>query len=296
MQPTIDELRSLPKKHEFFVGVDSDGCVFDTMETKQKECFCPAYIKHFGLQAASRYAREVWEFVNLYSKHRGLNRFLALQQCLIIIGGSRVFKARGVQAGPIPELDAWLASESNLSTPALQARAERTGSPALRLLLAWNNEVNARIDDMVHSVPPFGAVKECLARAHAQADTIIVSQTPYVALKREWDEHGMTGYTDFIAGQELGSKADHIRLATAGRYAADRMLMIGDAPGDRRAAESNRALFFPIVPGREDESWQRLRDEGLDRFFGGAYAGRYQAERVHEFESALPDAPPWTWR
>ena len=36
------------------------------------------FIKHFGLQAASKYARECWEFVNLYSRTRGINRFPAL--------------------------------------------------------------------------------------------------------------------------------------------------------------------------------------------------------------------------
>jgi len=53
-------------EHAFFVGIDSDGCVFDTMEIKHKECFTPNIIKHWGLQAVSKYAREAAEFVNLY--------------------------------------------------------------------------------------------------------------------------------------------------------------------------------------------------------------------------------------
>ena len=71
-------LKEFKPKHDFFVGIDSDGCAFDTMEIKQKECFAPQLIKFFELQAVSRYAREVSEFVNLYSKWRGTNRFLAL--------------------------------------------------------------------------------------------------------------------------------------------------------------------------------------------------------------------------
>ena len=70
----VSQLKGLPKQHDFFVGIDSDGCVFDSMEIKQQECFCPAFIKHFGMQAASKYARQVWLFVNLYSKSRGCNR------------------------------------------------------------------------------------------------------------------------------------------------------------------------------------------------------------------------------
>ena len=27
----IETLKSLPKSKEFFIGIDSDGCVFDTM-------------------------------------------------------------------------------------------------------------------------------------------------------------------------------------------------------------------------------------------------------------------------
>ena len=29
------------------------------------------FVKHHNLQAVSKYAREVWDFVNLYSKTRG---------------------------------------------------------------------------------------------------------------------------------------------------------------------------------------------------------------------------------
>ncbi len=66
---------SITPKHDFLVGIDSDGCVFDSMELKHKECFIPAFINHYELQGVSKYAREAAEFVNLYSKSRGANRF-----------------------------------------------------------------------------------------------------------------------------------------------------------------------------------------------------------------------------
>ena len=44
------------KNSEFLVGIDSDGCAFDTMEIKHKECFIPATVRFFGLQAVSKYA------------------------------------------------------------------------------------------------------------------------------------------------------------------------------------------------------------------------------------------------
>jgi len=74
----VRPLVELKPKFEFFVGIDSDGCVFDTMEIKHKECFTPNIIKHWGLQPVSKYAREAAEFVNLYSQWRGINRWPAL--------------------------------------------------------------------------------------------------------------------------------------------------------------------------------------------------------------------------
>ena len=55
-------LRDLKPEKEFFVGIDSDGCAFDTMEIKHKECFIPNIVKHWSLQPVSKYARQAAEF------------------------------------------------------------------------------------------------------------------------------------------------------------------------------------------------------------------------------------------
>lgn len=91
----VEQLKSLPKKQRYFIGFDSDGCVFDTMELKHKECFCPAVIKHLGCQPVSKAAREVWDFVNLYSKTRGCNRFLAIQYFRDLLRKRADVQARG---------------------------------------------------------------------------------------------------------------------------------------------------------------------------------------------------------
>ena len=160
----VAQLKSLPKRHDFFIGIDSDGCVFDSMEIKQKECFCPAFIKHFQMQAASKYAREVWEFVNLYSPNRGCNRFLAVQQALKLIGEWQVFADRDMKVTNIPALDAWIKEESKLGNPALVAKVNASGDESLKKVLAWSKEVNVRIEDMVYGVPPFPWVRQCLEK------------------------------------------------------------------------------------------------------------------------------------
>jgi phosphoglycolate phosphatase-like HAD superfamily hydrolase len=292
MSTHAQALQSFQPAREFFVGIDSDGCVFDSMEIKHKECFTPMFIKHFKLQAVSKYAREVWEFVNLYSKTRGINRFPALSNALNLLAERHEVQARGVVPWKTDPLDAWLARETKLSNHALKQEIE-SGNTGLQTVMDWSLAVNAAIEDIVSGVPPFPLVRETLGRLNEVADVIVVSQTPTDALEREWAEHDLASHARLIAGQELGTKTEHIKLASGGKYAPRHVLMIGDAPGDFKAAKTNHALFFPIVPGHEEAWWQRLFDEGIDRFLADRFAGDFEAELLREFNASLPETPRW---
>jgi phosphoglycolate phosphatase-like HAD superfamily hydrolase len=292
MSDPVQALKEFQPACESFIGIDSDGCVFDSMEIKHKECFTPQFIKHFHLQAASKYAREVWDFVNLYSKTRGVNRFPALVRALQLLGERAEVRARGVTIWDTAPLEDWIARETKLGNATLQREVDG-GNRALEPVLKWSIAVNDAVEDLVHGVPPFPLFRETLTRMKQAADVIVVSQTPAAALLREWAEHGIDKSVRFIAGQELGTKTEHIRFAAGGKYAPGKMLMIGDAPGDYKAAKANDALFFPVNPGREEASWQRLHDEALQRFFDGTYAGDYEAALIREFDACLPEDPAW---
>jgi len=121
----------------------------------------------------------------------------------------------------------------------------------------------------------------------------VISQTPCDALEREWAEHDISKFVEIIAGQEMGTKTEHLKFAAVDNYAVEKILMIGDAPGDHKAAKANGVLFFPILPGREEDSWERLHGEALDRFFAGTYAGEYEEELFAEFDGCLPENPSW---
>src|SRR5208282_4151539 len=235
-------LRDFQPSKKFFIGLDSDGCVFDSMEVKQKECFAPMFIKHFHLQAASKYARQTWEFVNLYSKTRGCNRFHALTASLNLLGRRPEVMARRLALPDTGPLDDWIAHESKLSNDSLAA-AIQAGRHVLAPVLAWSKAVNAAIADLVRGVPPFPFVRACLEQVTAQADAMVISQTPGEALRREWAETSIDSYVKLIAGQEMGSKAEHLKFAATGKYPRENILMIGDAPGDYKAAKSNQVLF-----------------------------------------------------
>ncbi|RLD12514.1 HAD family hydrolase, partial [candidate division KSB1 bacterium] len=170
----------------------------------------------------------------------------------------------------------------------------KTGDPDLRQALAWSLAVNESVTNIVYNVPPFPLVRESLEAVSQWADVIVCSATPHEALAREWDEHDIAKYVRFIGGQEVGSKKEMIAMATAdGKYAKSNALMIGDAPGDMRAAKDNGILYFPINPNSEEKSWERFDMEAAEKFHKGEYAGDYESGLIAEFEKLLPEAPPW---
>ena len=159
--------------------------------------------------------------------------------------------------------------------------------------LKWSEAVNATVADMVKGVPPFPFVRESLEVLSHAADIVVVSATPGEALQREWEENDIASFAAIIAGQEMGTKKEHLQLISGGRYQKNHVLMVGDAPGDLKAARANGALFYPINPGHEEESWERFFREGCKKFLSGKYAGDYEGRLIEEFEILLPEIPPW---
>ena len=288
-----DVLKNMQPEKEFFVGIDSDGCAFPTMELKHKECFIPNIVKHFSLQSISKYAREAAEFVNLYSKWRGINRFPALIMVMDLLAERPEVQRSGVQLPDLGDLQKWVDTGVALGNPKLKEEVDRSGNPTLEKVLAWSEAVNKSVDWMVEGCKPFAFVRESLEKMAPRADMVVVSATPGAALEKEWQEHDIAPFTRAIAGQELGSKKEHLALAAGGKYPPEKILMIGDAPGDMKAARGNNALFFPVNPGQEEKSWELLYSEAFDRFVNGSYAGAYEAELIKKFEALLPDTPLW---
>ena len=280
-------------KLPFFVGIDSDGCAFDAMEIKHKECFTPSTIKVWGLQSVSKYARETAEFVNLYSTTRGLNRWIALVRVFDLLRERPEVIARNARVPRGDQIKEFIASGSPLSHKGLVAYAAHHPHPELETAILWSKTVDAAIEDMVHGVPPFPYVRESLQKMQGQVDLMVVSATPLEALEREWTEHGLAQYMTVIAGQEMGTKKQHLQYAAKGKYPDERILLIGDAPGDRDSAKGVAVLYYPINPGFEEQSWKRFYEEALDKFLNGTYAGAYEASLIAEFEKLLPETPAW---
>ena len=56
----------------------------------------------------------------------------------------------------------WIAEESKLGNPVLEAKVQQTNDPDLKRALQWSMAVNEAIADMVRGVPPFPWVRESL--------------------------------------------------------------------------------------------------------------------------------------
>lgn len=284
---------------EFFIGLDSDGTVFDTMGIKHRECLCPWMIAQFGLQPVARAARECKEFADLYSKTRGANRHKTLKRILSeLLPAHPTVKIRKFKVPQLPYYFEWVDNPDSVLSHEGLKQALRTASGAAKeefeTVCAWNERVNWAIEKIVKGIPPFPFVRECLEKMRGRTDVVVVSTAAEEALARDWTEYDLAQFVAVIAGQEAGAKTQQLQTATKGRYAANHVLVVGDALDDFRAARANNALFFPITPGLEDDSWRRLHNEALERFFRGQYAGAYEKKLIDEFDRRLPEKPTWS--
>lgn len=287
--------KDFKKTKDYLVCVDSDGCLLDNMELKHKECFCPATVNVWELQGASRFVRECAEYVNLYSKSRGKNRFPAIVLTLELAYARPELKERDYVLPDLTPLKEWIKTTPILGAAALEeySKSNKNLDPILDQAARWSREVDSNIAHIVRNIKPFPYVKETLSKLGEFANIVVVSATPNEALTRELKACGIDSLVDIIAGQEAGTKGECIKRAKAAGFEDDHVLKIGDALGDLDAANMNNVLFHPIVPGSETDSWKRILEEASDIFRELKYRGPYMEERIKEFNEVLKDTPPW---
>ena len=274
------ELVGFEKHKDFLVCVDSDGCAMDTMDIKHEKAFCPQLIRVFGLEQYADFITPYWMEVNLFSATRGVNRFKGMLMTF------EALKEKGVEIPHLAEIAQWVNNARELSNPNLENEIA-AGNTALKPVLEWSLAVNKTIRELPQDDKPFKGVKEGLAAVHLVADTAVVSSANAGAIQSEWNRHGLAQYMNVMLGQEVGSKAACIHAMAEGRYDKDKVLMVGDALGDLDAAQKNGVLFYPILVGREEESWKRLAEEAIHKLLHGIYRGAYQEQLIKEQRSIL---------
>ena len=269
------------KKHDYLVCVDSDGCVMDTMNCKHFHCFGPCMVDEWGLQQWQDAILERWNVINLFSMTRGVNRFKGLAMALGEI--NETYK-------PIPGVKAlqdWAATAPALSNDGVaKAAAEAADPEAKRIFekaLSWSKAVNAAIVQLDEALKvPYDGAKEGLAAAHSFADVAMVSSANRDAVEEEWGKFGLLAHTDIVLAQDIGSKAACIAEMMKFGYDPNKVLMVGDAPGDSDAAKKNGVYYYPILVNHEKESWDEAIAVAFDKLQSGDYAA-YGEEKQQQF-------------
>ncbi len=255
----------IQKKHDYLLCIDSDGCVMDSMSVKHIECFGPCMVQEWKLEHFAEDACKIWNQVNLYSNTRGINRFKGLYLVLLQINESYK-KIEGLD-----DLNAWCKNSKTLSNEALEEEIRINPREILKKALNWSIISNIEIRNKYSKIIPFKGVEKALLKASEVADIAIVSSATKIALQHEWESYGLLKYTSQLLSQETGSKEYCIaRLLEAG-YSQNKVIMIGDAPGDKKAADTNGIHFFPINVKYETESWNDFTIKGLDNFISLNY-------------------------
>jgi phosphoglycolate phosphatase-like HAD superfamily hydrolase len=273
-------LQDFEKKHDFLICVDSDGCAVDTMDIKHKRCFGPCMVTEWGLEQREKPILDRWAEINLYSMTRGINRFKGLATALEEID-AQFTSIDGVQ-----DLKAWVESAKELSNPALEIASAQGGAPILEKALRWSQAVNHAINELPWDVKKaFPGVKEGFEAVRGFADIAIVSSANRDAVEEEWQKFGLMELVDLVLCQDIGSKAHCIAELKKKGYAADHILMVGDAPGDKAAAETNGVFYYPILVRREKESWAEF-SQAAQRLKEGTYQ-EYGEKKGIEFLANL---------
>lgn len=260
-------LSEFKKTKDFLVCVDSDGCAMDTMDIKHIKCFGPCMVEVWQLQKWEKEILKRWNEINLYTLTRGINRFKGLSLAL-----SEINKQYRAIDG-INDLVYWSENADELSNTSLEKEIEKAPDKTIfKLALKWSENVNEAIKKLPQSeIKPFPLVKEALKLAHEKADVAIVSSANLGAVLDEWEKHGLLEHTDIVLTQNVGSKAFCISELLKKGYDNKKVVMCGDAPGDLKAAESNKIYYFPILVKNEEKSWQDFINQGFSHLLDGSY-------------------------
>ena len=270
-------LSEFKKNKNFLVCVDSDGCAMDTMDIKHFKCFGPCMVKEWHLEEWQDEILARWNEINLYSMTRGINRFTGLAKALEEID-QKYCEIEGIK-----DFVDWTNNAAELSNRSVERRIDETGSQIYSKALNWSLKVNKSINELSDDdKKPFDGVLEGLKAAHEFADIAVVSSANKEAVVEEWERYNLTDYVDCLCCQDSGTKAICIEKLKELGYEENNILMIGDAPGDRKAAKTNGVNYYPILVKHEDDSWEEFRNIAFKKFINSDYK-EYGQIKENEF-------------
>jgi len=259
------------KNEEYVFCVDSDGCAMDTMTYKHQLFFGPLAAEVFNVTDKESFLKE-WDKINLFSKTRGVNRYVGLVMGLEFAG-----------IGSIDNLKNWVQTTDSLSNASLEKAILENPFDDLKKALEWSKQVNSKIKNYEGDALAFPGAVEGLEALHKLGKVFVVSSANKEAVEEEWQDQGLMLHIDDLYCQDRGKKEDVIAALIKDGYAANKIMMIGDSPGDLAAAEQNSVAFYPILVGEEAKSWKELADSVSKAFVQNRFTEEDQVNLISTF-------------
>ena len=262
---------------DYLVCIDSDGCAIDSMEIKHRRCFGPYIVEVWHLEQWKESILNRWNTMNLYSMTRGINRFLGLEKMLSEID------EHFCEIDGIKEYTHWCENTVMYSNDAIKEEIKNGASEIFHKVLEWSEMVNRGVEEIYTKIKPFDGVKNILEFMHKQADIAVVSSANPKAVQDEWTRFGLMEHVDYVMAQDAGKKTDCINQLLNKGYETKCVLMLGDAIGDLKAAQENGVAFYPILAGKECESWKSLEKKYFNDFIDGNFTINIQKYLENQF-------------
>ncbi len=266
---------------KFYIGIDSDGAVFDSMTARHELSFIPAIFDVWVFGPNRNRIIELEKKINLFSKSRGINRFSGL---LMLFDKLQEEKLSPYDHSSLRD---FCESGKSMSNKALEEFIEDNPDDFLNEVLEWSRISDLLFEKETLTLMPFRSVRPALKKAYEKADISVVSSSSTEGLHADWQKYSLFDYVTYVLGKDSGSKQQQLKDAAFGKYESEKILIIGDAISDMEVAKSIGALFYPIIPGREENCWRRLEEKALDAFFEGRYKGDYEDRLITEFLEVL---------
>jgi hypothetical protein len=247
--------------------VESEGAVFDTLAQRHENVYLPVFVEHFAWGMDPVLCGHLWRRLALNSRLRGEDASIVLLYALRLLNRHTPSVRR---AAVIRVLETYL---DTASPDPLQLASAGEGSPG-RLILDWITDSERLIDSLGYA-KSFQAAEAFLHSVKAMAANsavLVYSSSAEAMALNQWEVAGLGDCFLRIAGSERGEFPEYVQMALQNGYDQESILIVGTTYAAWRAAQRAGTRLYPIIPSKEEESWQFLQDVYFPAFLKGETA------------------------
>lgn len=279
---------------EVLILVESEGAVFDTLALRHEQAYLPAFVECFSWGVHPLLCGHLWRSLALTSRLRGQDPLLILLSALRLLNRHSPSIRR---AAVIKALDSFLATTAR---DPMQLAAAHEGSPE-RLILSWISTSEKLIASIgcAKSFPQAAGFLRMAKEVAPKAEILAYSSFPESVALNQWEVADMGDCFLRIAGAERGDFPEYVRMALRNGYDQESLLIIGTTYSAWLAAQTAGARLYPIIPFKEEESWEFLADEYFPAFLEGqaVFVDRDERDFVRmmfdDLDSGFRKPGPW---